>query len=753
MSFDAWCPPTWFSSSVIAAVGLAWVLTPAPSHAYNFDAQVLAWEANYQATPIDLEGRIIDEHGLAIEDAQLTLIGWGDSLDNDGEGTSSWQGGGFELLGLARANVLVSIEAPGYYPEIVTVELQRPIDEDTVDLGDVMLYAQRFDRVRLTFTGDVMFGRRMLDWDDDGVLGEPEDLLHMNTLTEDTAALFRFVQPVLEADDLTSINLETPVTDNLDTPHPVKSFVFNAYPESAAALPEVGVDMVTLGNNHLYDYLDVGTEDTLFHLDALGMPWVGAGLTDLEARESWWATSVGNIDLALQGFGDMQGTSYGAPELYLTAANPDKSGALWSTASRIEQFVGDAIAADRFAIPQFHGGTEYAPAQTAAMRTDFTAAIDAGAGIVIAHHPHVVHGISTYDGGQGPRFVIGSLGNFVFDQDFYETFSSYIASVDIEQGQNGVEVARLRLIPIHLDGYVPRLLTGVGTAELGRHVAQLGTAEQLAGGFTRAVVFAEGSQLVVAANESDVSTTDLLNARNVALSGGTTGPVAIEPFSNTDALTRIATNVAATCELGVDRMQYGDFEDRDVDDVAAEGDRWSQTTSRYIQRHTVRTGQAAAVLLRISSNSTKTSLTTIERVPVTPTRKVSVTGWSKGVNGGKLEVQVRWKTSGGTTISTTVSTVKPGGNWDWQSFAINAIAPANADTVELTYLGSPPLAGESTVFLDDLQLIEWDVPALVVNGGGTAITSPNGWDAVRCAAAGVSLGLTLTHRVYETRVL
>src|SRR5262249_13197647 len=151
----------------------------------------------------------------------------------------------------------------------------------------------------------------------------------------------------------------------------------------------------------------------------------------------------------------------------------------------------------------------------------------------------------------------------------------------------------------------------------------------------------------------------------------------------------------STCEFATDRMQYGDFEERDVDDLAAEGDRWDQAAARYVQRHTKRTGQAAVVLLRNSSNTSKTSLTTIERVPVTPSRKVSITGWSKGSNAGKFEVQIRWKTSGGTTISTTVTTPKAGGTWDWQSFTINMTAPVNAATVELTYLSSPPAAGES----------------------------------------------------------
>jgi poly-gamma-glutamate capsule biosynthesis protein CapA/YwtB (metallophosphatase superfamily) len=725
--------------AIFTYVALALLFTPTSSHAYNFDAVVQAWEDEYLGVPIDLEGRVIDEHGLSIVGAQLSLIGFGASLDNDGEATDSVEAGNFRFVDLARANVLMLVEAPGHYPEIVAVDLQQSKDEDEVDLGEIVLHEQRFDRARLTFGGDVMFARRYFD-----------DLLHMNTLEADTAALFRFVEPVLQADDLTIVNLETPVTADLSTPHPVKSNVFNAYPESADALEQVGVDAVTLGNNHVFDYLAKGTSNTFAHLDQIGMPWFGAGLDDTQARQNWWATSIGEIDLIMQGFCDNRG-DYGSSSLYVTAADPNKPGSLWSSLSRIDDFFDEVDG--QFAIPQFHGGREYAYAQTSAMRDDFEAAIDGGAGLVIAHHPHVVHGVTRYDGGDGPRYVFGSLGNFVFDQRFWETFSSYLVSVDLEQGQAGVEVARVRLIPMHLDGYVPRLLTGVGITELGRYVAHLGTEEQIAGGFTRAVVFAEDGKLLVTMHESDVSISDLSDQRIVPLSNGSTGPVPLDPYDDNDALARLATTAPATCELGFDRLQYGDFEDRDVDDQAAEGDRWERTFARYIQRHTKRTGQAAAVLLRNASNTSRAGLETIADVPVTAGRRVSITGWSKGSNAGKFEVTVEFKRSSGSTISTTTRTPKTGGSWDWQAFTINLTVPNNTAKVELTYYQSPPKQGEGLVFLDDLELLEWDTPTLNVNASGVSILTPNGWDAVRCSAAGANLGLTLTHRVYETPAL
>src|SRR5690349_8602201 len=136
---------------MIIYVPIAILLITPPSHAYNFDAQVQAFESDYNSVPIDLGGRIIDEHGSAIVGAQLSLLGWGESLDNDGEATDSGPGGSFGFQAIARANVLLQVEAPGHYPEIVAVDLQRPLDEDEVDLGDIVLHERRFDRARLTF--------------------------------------------------------------------------------------------------------------------------------------------------------------------------------------------------------------------------------------------------------------------------------------------------------------------------------------------------------------------------------------------------------------------------------------------------------------------------------------------------------------------------------------------------------------------------------------------------------------------------
>ncbi|PRP93166.1 Capsule biosynthesis protein CapA [Enhygromyxa salina] len=731
--------PFWIG---LTAAALTSVIAAPLVHAYQFDDEEQAYQDLVLATPIALHGRVVDSEGLPVEGAQLRLIAWGDNIANDGEATMAWSGGDFELNGLERRNALLEVSMPGYYSEILPVNLQVELGETTVEFGDIELVAEQFGRARMTFAGDTMFDRRMFD----------DGLLHLESLESDTEALFRYIEPLLEADDHTAINLETPVTDDLSTPHPSKSYVFAAHSESAAELPGVGVDSVSLGNNHIYDHLDLGLAETLFHLDTIGLPAYGAGMDPDSTRAAVHRPNINGVEVSLQGFSNFIGYSYGGTELQVvTRPAPLKGGALPSFSSELDAFVDAEVAAGRFAIPVIHGGTEYALTQSSGMHTDFERVVEHGAGLVVAHHPHVTHGVSVIDAGDGPRFVFGSLGNIVFDQEIYETFRSYLAIVDIAEGPSGPAVERVRLAPVRLDDYAPRPLVGAGLADMGRHVAHLSTAEASVSGFDRAVVFAEGGRLVVAADESEVLTTDLLDARDVDVVDGSTGLVTLDPYTSTDALAALSSDAPATCELGRDLLGIGDFEDPDVDNAYLEGDLWVQSSSRYIQGSETHTGTGAAVLLRKDSYSSRTSLWMGNSLEINAGRDMTISGWHKGENAGEFSVTVLWMTSSGSTISHTIQYQNFDGDFDWSRFTIDVTAPANADKLKVYFRHYPPAGGgDGELFLDDINFIEWDPGTHAVDGSGVNVATPNAWDFVRCAAADGPLELNLTHRVYES---
>jgi poly-gamma-glutamate synthesis protein (capsule biosynthesis protein) len=99
-------------------------------------------------------------------------------------------------------------------------------------------------------------------------------------------------------------------------------------------------------------------------------------------------------------------------------------------------------------VASFHWGVEYSHTTTVRQTEQAHAAIDAGADIVVGHHPHVLQGIETYRGG----LVLYSLGNFVFDQVGEDQNETMVARVTVapspgdgERGERTLELVPMRI--------------------------------------------------------------------------------------------------------------------------------------------------------------------------------------------------------------------------------------------------------------------------------------------------------------------
>ncbi|WP_437808960.1 CapA family protein [Sorangium sp. So ce1078] len=727
--------------------------------AYRFDATEAAFDATYAATPIDVTGVVVDEAGSPIAGAEVTAIGWGSGAVNDGEIAFTDEAGAFTLAALARRSVLLRVEVDGYYSEIVPADLHRPLAAASSEVGRVVLTAQRAGRARILVGGDTMFGRRFVDSDADGVEGEAGDLIRPDTRQADALAVLSFLRDVLSSADYTQVNLECPVTANPATPHPYKSFTFFSYPETVRALALSGVDGVSLGNNHMFDYLEGGVTDTLIAVPNAGLDWFGAGPDETTAKGTVVYRTLRGVDVAFQGFNQIVNDGTTASEYTLTASDgpPPKAGALELGLAEISDFM-EEDAAGRFGIPVLHGGTEYSDYPSSAMRRRFVQLVQKGAGMVVAHHPHTIHGVGLYNAGAGPRFVFMSLGNMVFDQDVFETYQSYLAAVDIDEDSSGNRaVHRVQLIPFQNEGYVPKLVGGAWLGRTARHIGHLSTtlpaapsATEAADGLTGAVVFASGPRAAAVSDPSQYTTSDHVETRSVPLRYSATGPVEHLRSSAADSLAAFRTTAAASCDYGREIMRYGDFEDSDIDDAFHEGSMWSMSEYRYIQNSVVHGGTGAMVFLRKSNSTSEVSTYMENRIKFDPGRKLTLTGFMKGDNAGQMRIQVYWYTSGGASLSNSVVFTRVGGTYDWQRFTVNLTPPANAGSVRFYFRAGVPASGEATAFLDDVSLVEWE--GTVADGSaGFAFATPNDWSFVRCTAANpalTSLGVTMTHRSY-----
>jgi len=701
-----------------------------------FEASEAAFDATYAATPIDLGGRVVDENGAPVPGAEVTTIAWGDVAAQAGRLAAADGDGRFALPALARRSLLLRVAHPGHFAEIVAIDLERPRAPTDVDAGAIVLTAHRPGRARLVFAGDTMFGRRFVDG----------GLIRPGARAADATALLRFLADALAASDFTQVNLESTVTDDPATPHPYKSFVFYSHPETLAALPAAGVDAVTLGNNHVYDYLEAGLADTLAGASASGLAWFGAGTNETRARASRLHVTVGDgVQVAFQGFDQIvnDGTTLARYRLVARDAPGAKAGALELSRANALDFVSGEPS-DRLVVPVLHGGVEYSDYPSAAMRARLLDVVQAGADLVVAHHPHTSQGVGVLAGPDGPVLAFLSMGNLLFDQEVFETFQSYLAVVDVD----GTHVHRVQLLPFHAEGYVPKLVTGAAIGRAGRRVGHLSTTLPGGDGLAGATVFPAGTRIVVAADAAGYATQE--RVQEVALADA--APFELERAAEADMLAGVGgAGGAAGCEVGRDILLYGGFEDEDADDAFHEAAMWDQTASHHVENSVVHRGTGAAVLLRSASHTSTSLLFMNNRVRFDPAHPLSLVGHVRGERAGAFTAEVTWFDDDGTRLANQVVHTRAAGSYGWERFAVALTPPPGATSLRPAFRAAPPASGEAATFVDDVAVVEWEAEAQPV------LPTPNDWSFVRCRGAdapgapgapGAPLLLELTFRSY-----
>ena len=223
---------------------------------------------------------------------------------------------------------------------------------------------------------------------------------------------FERVSDVLRAADVAFVNLESPLTEGGE--RAAKDFVFRGPLAGAASLAEAGVDVVSLANNHALDYGLQGLADTRGALAATGVAYAGAGDDETSARAPAIIQRNG-LRLAFLAYVNTPPDSVSGFDVSSTAATAGKPGVAWLAGPEVvaEDVARAAQRAD-VVIVSMHTGLEYQDAPSELQVAAAHAAIDAGAKLVLGHHPHVLQGIERYKDG----LIVYSLGNFVFDFDY-----------------------------------------------------------------------------------------------------------------------------------------------------------------------------------------------------------------------------------------------------------------------------------------------------------------------------------------------
>ena len=220
----------------------------------------------------------------------------------------------------------------------------------------------------------------------DCTLGTDENFDYSTSLnayyeSSGSAYFFQNVRSIFEQDDLTIVNMEGTLTTSATRED--KLYAFKADPSYVSILTDGSVEAANLANNHSQDYGQQSLEDTKTALD-------GAGITHFGYDE----TAVI----------DVKGVKVGLVGIYELYDHMERAQQLKDNIAKVKEEGAQLV------IVSFHWGNEKETVPDSNQTQLGHMAIDAGADLVVGHHPHVLQGIEKYNG----KFIVYSLGNFCF---------------------------------------------------------------------------------------------------------------------------------------------------------------------------------------------------------------------------------------------------------------------------------------------------------------------------------------------------
>jgi poly-gamma-glutamate synthesis protein (capsule biosynthesis protein) len=254
----------------------------------------------------------------------------------------------------------------------------------------------REEKISMLFFGDLMLDRYVLD-----------------RIKE--KGLDNLFSKLEEADffsgyDLISANLEGAVTDKGAYYPPIKEYDFAFHPDLIDSLKKYNFNFFNLANNHIEDQGVRGIAETRNNLDKLGFNFSG-DVTGKVSEYSAKIIEIKNKKIAMLGLSDLWGAL-------------DKEA--------VQKSARDLAPSSDILVVNIHWGEEYEADPNNRQKEMAHLLIDAGADVIIGHHPHVVQTIETYKN----KPIFYSLGNFIFDQYFSKETQRSLAVEIIYNGRN-----------------------------------------------------------------------------------------------------------------------------------------------------------------------------------------------------------------------------------------------------------------------------------------------------------------------------
>lgn len=259
--------------------------------------------------------------------------------------------------------------------------------------------------LRLVFVGDVMLSRNI-----------------GNIISNKGPEYpFEYVHGILRQGDITMGNLESPISDREDTVCRKNATVcFKASPETIRGLTYAGFDIMTVANNHALDHGPFVMNDTLSHLSRAGIQYVGVQQGMNDSIQNAVIVHDPRMTIAFLGFEDINNVS--------TYSASDYPRPWKASDDAVIPAVTRAQSQADVVVVTFHFGNEYNFTHSGRQEQLSHAAADAGADIIIGHHPHVIQDIEVYN----TSIIAYSLGNFIFDMGGKGVREGAVLTVEID---------------------------------------------------------------------------------------------------------------------------------------------------------------------------------------------------------------------------------------------------------------------------------------------------------------------------------
>lgn len=317
------------------------------------------------------------------------------------------------------------VEAPDSAPEEALTGEARDNQADVAAAEKRSEEAAVDESVILLFGGDVYLSDHVLSaYDQNGGIGGVLDQGYRRAIAEANFFI---------------VNEEFPFSSR-GTPAEDKQYTFRLAPERVRLFQEMGIDLVTLANNHALDYGVDALLDTIDILDGAGILHVGAGENLAAAAQPVILEASGKRIGVI-------GASRVVPEVSWGAGKEQPGMLLAYDSSQLLEEIRSTRETTDFLVVYLHWGVEREDTPKDYQRELGRACIDAGADLVIGSHPHVLQGIEYYNG----KPIVYSLGNFVFGSSIPKTML-------LEVTWSG-DALQLRLLPGTSGSGYTRMLT------------------------------------------------------------------------------------------------------------------------------------------------------------------------------------------------------------------------------------------------------------------------------------------------------